>query len=377
MTVVVKPVSNKTDLRDFLAVPFETYRGDPNWVAPLFLERMDHLNPKKNPYFEHAEAQLFVAYRDGRPVGRISAQVDRLRLEYHPDQTGQFGFFDSENSDETAAALFQAASGWLAARGMKQIQGPFSFSINDEIGLLVDGFNHPPNMMMAHGRAYYPGLVERAGFTKVKDVIAYRNMDRGDYSPLLRKITDRALRSGDVTLRPLDKKEIKRDIRIIMDIFNDAWQHNWGFVPFTQAELNKLAADLKMLVTGEYVVIASYKGEPAAFAVTLPNLNEWIAGLNGKLLPFGWARLIPKVIAKKPKSIRMPLMGVRRSFHDSLAGSALAAAMIDRVRSYHISRGVMECEMSWILEDNKRMRHVIEEVGGDPYKTYRIYEKAI
>ena len=377
MTLEVKSVENTKDLRSFLDVPFAVYRDDPHWVAPLYLERIDHLNSKKNPYFEHAEARLFVAYRDGKPVGRISAQVDRLRLEHHPDNTGQFGFFESENSAETAAALLGQAEQWVADRGMKSLQGPYSFSINDEMGLLVDGFDRPPNMMMGHGRAYYASLVEGAGFRKAKDVIAYHTADRGDYPPLLRKVSDRATRSGDIVLRALDKKQIGRDIDIIMDIFNDAWQHNWGFVPFTPAELRKLGNDLKMLVTGDYGVIANYRGKPAAFAVTLPNLNEWIAGMNGRLLPFGWAKLIPKIITKKPKSVRMPLMGVRREFQDSLAGSALAIAMIERVRNYHIARGVEECEMSWILEDNHRMRHIIEELGGRPYKTYRIYEKPV
>ena len=243
--------------------------------------------------------------------------------------------------------------------------------------LLVDGFEHKPNMMMGHALRYYAGLLEAQGLRKAKDVIAYVTDDAGPLPPLLERVSRRAIASGDVVVRPLEKKHIKRDIAIIMDIFNDAWSQNWGYVPFTQAELEKLGNDLKMLVHGEYVAIATYKGETAAMAVTLPNLNDWIDGFKGSLLPFNWLKLAKAVITKRPRSVRMPLLGVRRKFQDSLAGSALAVSVIDTVRKYHISRGVKSAEMSWILEDNTAMRHIIEELGAKPYKTYRIYEKAL
>ncbi len=373
--IVIRPVTDKASTRAFLDVPFSLYRDDPNWVAPLYLERFDHLNTKKNPYFQHADAQLFVAYRDGRPVGRISAQHDRLRLEHHKDHTGQFGFFESENDAAVAHALFGAAEDWLRRRGLTKVQGPFNFSINDELGMLVHGFDHKPNMMMGHALPYYQTLMDAGGFRKAKDLIAYYTDDLGPLPPLLQRVTKRAMASGDIVIRPLDKKNIKRDIAIVMDIFNDAWSHNWGFVPFTSAELEKLANDMKMLVHGDYVAIVSYKGEDAAMSVTLPNLNDWIDGFNGRLLPFNWLKLAKAVIAKRPPSIRMPLLGVRKKFQDGILGSAIAVAAIDRVRNYHISRGSKACEMSWILEDNTRIRHIIEELGGVPYKTYRIYEK--
>jgi hypothetical protein len=377
LDVSVRPTSDKKGIHDFLQVPFALYADDPNWVAPLFLERLDHLNVKKNPYFKHAEAQLFVAYRGALPVGRISAQHDHLRLQHHQDATGQFGFFECEDNPDTAAALIGAAAGWLSSRGLKHLQGPFNFSINDEIGLLVDGFDTPPNMMMGHTLPRYPRLLESNGFRKIKDVIAYQTDDRGDLSPLFRRAVTRALATGDVSIRPLDKKNMARDLAIIMDIFNDAWSQNWGYVPFTSEELKKLGNDLKMLVHGEFAAIASYKGEPAAMAVTLPDLNDWIAGFNGRLLPFNWAKLVGKVIAKRPRSIRMPLLGVRKKYQDSMAGSALALTVIATLRDYHIGRGVRNCEMSWVLEDNTRMRHIIEEMGARPYKTYRVYGKDI
>lgn len=371
----IVPVTEKKTLREFLDVPFGLYGNDPNWVAPLYLERFEHFDAKKNPYFQHADVQLFIARRDGKAVGRISAQHDRLRLEHHGDATGQFGFFECQRDDEAARLLLETAANWLKARGLSRMQGPFNFSINDEMGLLVDGFQNRPNMMMGHALPYYHDLIAAQGLRKAKDVIAYHIADTVPFPPLLTRVAKRAMAGGDIAIRPLDKKQIKRDIRIIMDIFNDAWSSNWGFVPFTEAELDKLATDLKMLVHGEYVAIATYKGEPAAMAVTLPNLNEWIDGFNGKLLPFNWLKLARAIIAKRPTSIRMPLLGVRKKFQDGLVGSALAVAVIDRVRSYHIARGVNSAEMSWVLEDNTRMRHIIEELGAKPYKTYRIYEK--
>ena len=373
--VTVKPVSDKAGIREFLDVPFPLYRHDPNWVAPLYLERLEHLNPKKNPYFQHADVQLFVAYRDGKPVGRISAQHDRLRLEHHKDNTGQFGFFESVDDVNVARALFDTAGGWLKARGLARVQGPFNFSINDELGMLVRGFEHKPNMIMGHALPYYQALMDANGFAKAKDLIAYYTDDLGPLPPLLMRVTKRALATGDIVIRPLDKKQIKRDIGIVMDIFNDAWSHNWGFVPFTSAELEKLANDMKMLVHGDYVSIVTYKGENAAMSVTLPNLNDWIDGFGGRLLPFNWLKLAKAVMAKRPPSIRMPLLGVRKKFQDGILGSAMAVAAIDHVRNYHISRGTKACEMSWILEDNMRIRHIIEELGGVAYKTYRVYEK--
>jgi hypothetical protein len=230
-------------------------------------------------------------------------------------------------------------------------------------------------MMMGHALPRYQLQLEQQGFRKVKDLIAYHTDNRGDLPPLLTRLVKRALASGDVKVRPLDKKNLKRDLAVIMDIFNDAWSHNWGYVPFTREELEKLGNDLKMLVHGEFIAIASFRGEDAAMAVTLPNLNDWIKGFNGSLLPFNWFKLAKEVISKRPRSVRMPLLGVRHKFQDGIAGSALALACITTLRDYHISRGVVGAEMSWILEDNARMRHIVEEMGAKPYKTYRIYEK--
>lgn len=376
-SIKVRPVSGKADLKAFLDVPFTIYRGDPNWVAPLYLERLDHLNPRKNPYFRHADAQLFVAERDGMPVGRISAQFDRLRNDRYKDDSGQFGFLEAPDDAAVFAALFAAASDWLKGHGAKSVQGPFSFSINDETGCLVAGFDRPPSMMMGHARPYYDQRIAQQDFVKVKDVIAYE-MDRTTALPrAMQSMFNRAMSDPDVAVRPLEKKHLARDLSIIIDIFNDAWSENWGFVPFTADEIAKLGNDLKMLVAEGYIAIASYRGTPAAMAVTLPNLNDWIAGLNGRLLPFGLPKLLWRMLSRHPRSVRMPLMGVRRVHHGTAIGSALGIAVIETLRRYHLEKGTEQAELSWILEDNMPMRRLIEQIGAKPYKTYRVYQKAL
>ena len=376
-SVTVRPVRGKEDLRVFLDVPFALYAKDPNWVAPLYLERLEHLDPKKNPYYQHAEVELFLAFRNGKPVGRISAQLCRLRTERYQDGVGQFGFLEAEDDPAVFAALFDAAADWLRQRGVRAMQGPFSFSINDESGLLIEGFDTPPSIMMGHALPYYARRMDEAGFTKAKDVLAYDFMDPGEVPRALRSAYEKALADKDVTLRPLDKKNLMKELEIVVSIANDAWSENWGFVPWTKEEMTALANNLKVLVTGDYIAIAEYKGEPAAMAVTLPNINDWIVGLDGKLLPFGWTKLVWNLFARPPKAVRLPLMGLRKKYHATPLGAVLGMAVIARVRKYHIGRGTAKGELSWILEDNMPMRRMIETFGGKPYKTYRIYEKLI
>ena len=375
--VKVRPVISKQDKKLFLDVPFTLYGKGSNWVAPLYFERFEHLDPKKNPYFQHAETQLFLAEVDGKPVGRISSQIDRLHLERHQDATGQFGFLEAPNDPLIFSVLFDTAQEWLKSRGMKRVRGPFSFSINDEMGLLITGFDRSPNMMMGHALPYYATRVEEQGFTKAKDVIAYYYNDKNILPKALSVAYERAMKSPHIEVRPLDKKNLARDLDIILSIHSDAWSENWGFIPFTPEELKVLGDNLKILVKKEYIAIASYKGVPAAFSVTLPNINDWINGLNGKLLPLGWVKLAWHLFCRAPNSVRMPLMGVRKEFHGTMTGSSLALAVIETVRRYHIESGTNSGELSWILEDNKPMRHMLEAMGASPYKIYRIYEKAL
>jgi hypothetical protein len=373
----VREVKTKQDQVEFLRVPHLVFESDRNWIAPLTFERMEHISPLKNPYFKHAKAQLFAAFRDGVAVGRISAQIDDLHLGVHKDSTGQFGFLDAVDDPLVFAALFQAAERWLTSHGVTRVRGPFTFSINDETGLLVDGFETPPSMMMGHALPYYAKHVEAYGFKKVKDVFAYDYDLRVPLAPTIERAGLRAARSKNISVRPLNKSRMTEELDIIMSIFNDAWSNNWGFIPFTQDELIVLGKNLKLLVNGEFVAIASIDGVPSAMAITLPNLNEWFAGLKGALLPFGWAMLVPKIASKRSKTVRLPMMGVRKIYQDSATGSALAFSVIMALRDYHLARGVERVEMSWVLEDNRSMRHIIEAAGGVAYKTYRVYEKGV
>ncbi len=374
--IEVRPVRSKAELADFLAVPFAIYRDDPAWVPPLGFERREHLSAKKNPYFEHAEAELFVAYRDGAPVGRISAQVDRLSLIRHRDGVGHFGFIEAVDDEEVFRGLIDAAAAWLRARGLTGIRGPFSFSINEETGLLVEGFETPPRVMMGHARPYYGPRLEEQGFEKVKDVIAYDYDAKNPIPRAMAAMVERAKASGELEIRTLSKKHLERDLDIIIKIFNDAWSSNWGFVPWTENEIKALGRNLKLLVKEDYVAIAFWRGEPAAMAVSLPDINLWVRDLGGRLLPFGWAKLLARLM-RPPGAVRLPLMGVAKAHQGNAVGSALALAVIDRVREAHAARGVTRAELSWILEDNLPMRRMIEALGGKPYKTYRVYEKAI
>ncbi len=374
----IVPVEGKRQLDQFIRVPWRVYRDDPNWVPPLVLERREHLNQRTNPYFAHAEAQLWLALRDGRPVGRISAQVDRTSLERYDDATGHFGFLEAEDDGAVFNALLDTAEAWLRARGMDRVRGPFSFSINDESGLLVEGLERPPSLMMGHAKAYYAQHLEARGYVKAKDLIAYDyDMSRDPLPRSARSLVERLTQDPQVVIRKLNKSRFSAELDAMLAVFNNAWSDNWGFVPLSAAEIAKLAKDLKPLIVADFVAIAEVAGEAAAFAIALPNLNEAIADLNGALLPFGWAKLLYRLKFGKIRSARMPLMGVRKQYHGTVQGAALAYAVIGEVQAALQRRGYTGGELSWILEDNLAARRIIEGTGAVPYKTYRVYEKPL
>jgi len=373
----VESVVSRRDMREFIRMPHAVYADDPHWVPPLDLERKEHLS-RKNPFFGHGEAQLFLARRNGRAVGRISAQINRLHLERYGDATGFFGFLEAEEDEAVFRALFDAAENWLRERGMERVRGPFSYSINEESGLLVEGFDHPPVIMMGHARPWYGPMVEACGYGKAMDLIAYILRGLKPMPEAAMKLLGRLKEKGRLSVRPLNRKRLREELDLIMDIFNDAWANNWGYVPFTEAEIRKLGDDLNMIVEERDVWIASLDGEPSAMVVTLPDINEWIRDFGGRLLPFNWAKLIWRMkFGGPPRTVRMPLMGVRRKFHGKAVGSALALAVIDAARDHHAGRGVRQGELSWILETNSPTRKLIETLGGEPYKTYRVYEKVL
>jgi len=375
--IVVREVEGKKDRALFHQVPLSVFANDPMFVPQLFFERNEHINPKKNPFFEHGDVQLFIAERDGKVVGRISAQINHLHLERYKDETGQFGFLDALDDVEVFKALLDRAATWLAERGMKRMQGPFNFSINEECGVLIEGFNTPPAIMMPHSLPYYKSHYEALGFGTAKDLIAYDFDITVEPPRSMQMMVRKVKRSDDFTIRRFSKKHLARDLDIVIGIFNDAWSQNWNFVPMTKAEITAFGDALKMLVEEDYIAIASYRGEPAAICVTLPDINEWIKDLNGRLLPFGWLKILWRMKTKAPHCVRIPLMGVKKEFHGTPVGSGLALMVIDQIIQWHRARGVKRGELSWVLQDNMPMRNVIENIGGKAYKTYRIYQRAI
>lgn len=369
----IAAVADRAALARFIRVPTAVFASDPAWIQPLFLERWLHLSPRANPYFRHARWCAWVAWRGKTAVGRISAQIDALHLERYGDATGFFGMLDAEDSEETFAALLGTAEQWLHEAGMRRVRGPFSLSINEETGLLVDGFDTPPVFMMGHARPYYARHVEQCGYRKAVDTLAYTI--RADFvaSAVMERLV--ASVAPRVRVRPLDRKRFDAEIALLRDLFNDAWAHNWGFVPFTAEEFDELGRSLRFLVDPGYIQIAEVDGEAAAFIVAMPNLNEAIRDLHGRLLPTGWARFLWRVKVRHPRTARVPLMGVKRRFQRTRMGPALAFVVIDAARRVVQRRGVQDVELSWILEDNAGMRGIIESIGGRAYKRYRIYER--
>jgi hypothetical protein len=338
------------------------------------LERRQHLSPK-NPFFQHAEFCAWIAYRDAQPVGRISAQVDRLHLERYQDATGFFGMLEGEDRSETFQALLGTAETWLRGHGMRRVRGPFSLSINDESGLLVEGFETPPQIMMGHAHPYYGTRIKEQGFAKEKDLLAYQMVVDFEPAGVMKSLV--AKKADRIRLRQLRRSHLKEELAIIRDIFEDAWSENWGFVPFTEAELEHLGQNLKLLVGDDFVQIAELDGEPAAMLIAFPNINEAIRDLNGSLLPFGWLKLLWRLKVRYPKMLRVPLMGVRRRYQNSRTGAALALMLIEAIRAAARPRGIQGGELSWVLEDNKGMHSILEALGGVPYKRYRVYQKEI
>lgn len=374
--VTVRAVEGRADGTAFIGLPAVLQAADPAFVQPLWMERREALDPRKNPFFQHAETAFWLAERGGRVVGRISAQIDRLAQKPGEPATGHFGLLAAEDDAATVLALLETAKAWLRHRGMARMQGPFNLSINEETGLLVDGFDTPPMLLMPHDPRWLAPLVERAGLRKAQDVIAYLRDTATPFPAPLQAMLAKGL-PEDVRLRPLDMKQYRREIGLITDIFNDAWSGNWGFVPFTEAEVDHMAKSLKPLLDTRLVWIAEVKGEAAAFAVCLPNINEAITDLRGRLLPFGWAKLLWRLKVRGVSSGRVPLMGVRKAFAGRSIGSVLAFAVIDRIRREAAGAGLKRLELSWILESNAPMRRILEALGSDPYKTYRIYECAL
>lgn len=370
--ITVLAVNSQSLRRDFLRVPEKMFADDPHWIAPLRIERAKHISPKK-PYFAHARWNAWIAFRGREPVGRISAQIDDLQLKRYQDATGFFGMLDCVDDHAVFEALLHTAEQWLSAQGMRRIRGPFNLSINQECGVLVSGFDTPPMIMMGHARPYYGSRIEALGYVPAQDLLAYRMLNDIVESAAMRSLLSKT--SDQIKLRTLRRSEAKEDFLILREIFNDAWSENWGFLPFTEDEFLQLGREMLFLIDSDFVQIAELGGEPAAMIIGLPNLNEAIRDLDGKLFPFGWLKLLWRIKGGRVSSARVPLMGVRRAYQDSLVGTALAFLLIKALRNAFMRRGIHEVELSWILESNEPMRRIIESLGGTAYKRYRIYDK--
>jgi len=372
--IEARPVETARERRDFLCLPERIYAGDAAWVAPLMAEQKQRVFDNK-PLFAHCAVAAWVAYRDGEPAGRITAQLDAMQPGDAAGPIGYFGMLEAEDDAAVFAALFGAAGAWLRARGAASVRGPYNLSINEEIGLLVENFDDPPFLMMGHAPRYYGPRIAEQGFGTVKDLITYKVRPDFTAPAVMEKLAARASRT--VSIRPLDRRNKAADFEAMRDIFNDAWSDNWGFVPFTEAEFAETAKVLSLLLPHDFIQIAEIDGRPVAFIAAFPNLNELIGDLRGRLLPFGWARLLWRLKVRGATSARVALMGVRKQHQYSRLGPTLAFLVIDAVRKAMVRRGVTSVEMGWVLEDNDGMRHIIEAIGSTIHKRYRVYQKAL
>ncbi len=373
--VRIDPVEDSADRERFLDVPERVFADDPAWIPPLRAERRAHLSRRSNPFFRHADARFWTAWRDGVPVGRISAQVDHLHLEHHGEACGFFGMLDAVDDPAVFAALLGTAEGWLRNQGMERVRGPFNLCINDECGLLVGGFEHPPRLLMGHDRPYFNDYLEACGYHPSRDLLAYRLPADFTPSPTMSRLQSRF--GKRLAVRPLRRMRMGRELATLRSLFNEAWAGNWGFVPFTQAEFAQLGGLFRFLVPRDWIQIAEVDGEPAGMIVLLPDINEAIADLGGRPGLRGGLRLLKRLARLEVKRGRLALMGIRPHLQGTALGAATAYRMIADLHAAALDRGLEEVELSWILEENEGMRHIIEDRAGAPYKRYRILEKAL
>ena len=375
--VTVRPVANSTDRKAFVDFAWDAYKDDPAWIPPLKDEVHGLLNPKKNPWFEHARAQLWLAERRGKVVGRISAQVDELVLEHMGAGTGQWGFFDALDA-EAAAALMATAEDWLRTQGMIRALGPFSLSVWDEPGLEIEGFSEPPTAMMGHHKPEYAGWVEAAGYAKAKDLVTYE-VDIVNWSnPLISRLIEAGERNAKIRIRKVDKSRFDEEAQVILGLLNDAWSDNWGYVPLTPNEIAYAGKKLKPIIYEDLVRIAEYEGKPVAFMLTIPDMNEMIRDLDGRLFPFNFIKLLWRLRKPRTRRARVPLMGVAKPLQGSRLASQLAFMLIEFTRRSIVKDyGVGVGEFGWILEDNKGMLSIAELPGAKVNHRYRIYERAL
>ena len=370
----IEKVIGGKQLNRFLKFPWSVYKGNPNWVPPLLIERKQFFNPAKNPFFDHALVEHFLANRDGKVAGRISAIINSRHNEFHNDKIGFFGFFESINDFGVASRLFDAAAEFLRVRGMDTMRGPCNFSTNDEIGFLVKGYDSPATIMNTYTPEYYLELAERYGMKKAMDLYGYYLDDTMPIAERVVKVAEKVQHREDLVIRKLNLKKLREEVEKVKYIYNKAWEKNWGFVPLTDEEIDHMADDLKMIIDPNIAFFAEVKGNPIGFSLSLPNMNEILIKLDGRLLPTGIFKLLYYMkIHRIVKGVRTLIMGLIPEYRGRGIDNLLYLETIRQgpLHGYHWS------EMGWILETNFKMNRAIEALGGRLHKVYRIYEYAL
>jgi len=369
--LVVRPVASRRELNTFIKLPWRLYRNEPNWVPPLVYDRKRFLDRSRNPFFKHAEVELFLAWRGETPVGRISAQIDRNFNEFQGHDWGMFGFFEASDDPAAAEALLAAADSWLRARGRDRMVGPMDFTTNDECGILIDGYELLPTILTNWHHPYYPALIEGAGLTKAMDLYMWSLdvADRGSVHPAIWRIAADVERKYGITVRNMRKKDMEAEIGRFLKVYNAAWERNWGFVPLTEEEVRHYAKDLKQVLDENWAFIAEKDGEPVGAALTLPDYNQVFKHMNGRLLPFGWAKFL--WYKRKIDRVRVFALGVKPEYQHTGVGAKLYEMHWDAGASTGQGRG----ETGWTLESNTPMNRAMERMGGKIVRTYRIYER--
>ncbi len=374
-TVEVREVENKRDLKKFVKVPFRVHRDHPEWAPPLLMERMEFLNRKKNPYFDHAEVKLLIAEKDGEPVGRISAQVDERWDEYRGGDDGQFGFFETIDDPEVADALLDGACEWLAGKGREKVYGPMDFTTNDEIGIQISGFDLPPIILENCHQPYFQKLVEGNGFTKAMDLLMWHlemgKLAKGlEFHPAIMEAAQKSLDEHGITIRNMKKSDMKAEVLRFHEVYNEAWGDNWGFVPITTDEAGYHARLLKQIVDESWTFIAQKEdGEVVGAALTLPDFNQVQRKMKGRIFPTGWYHFLTG--RKKIDRVRILALGVKKAYQHTGVAAALYVKHIQNTDK------VKQGEAGWILETNEPMNRALEGMGAEVTKKFRIYEKTL
>ncbi len=368
--VNVFPVTNSKDLNDFIRFPWKVYSNNPNWVPPLISNMKKVLDPEHNPFFKHADQQYFLAKRDEETVGRIAVVIDYNFIAFHEEKAGFVGYFDSINEYEVASALFSTSFEWLKERGMDIMRGPVNLSPNNEIGLLIDNFDTPPVIMMTYNPEYYIGFFEKYGFEKAMDLYAYFR-DKAEFNERMVKIAETVKQREGISIRTVNMKEFDSEVEIVKEIYNAAWEKNWGFVPWTEEEFDFIAKDLKQIIDPDFVYIVEVEGKPVAFSLALPDINQVLKRINGKITPFNFLKVL--WYSKKIDHLRVAILGILKEYRRT----GLSALLYYETYKRGLAKGYKSGEMSWILENNIPVNKDLVRTGSKIYKTYRVFDKRI